>query len=887
MWRNSFQKILLVLVIFIFTGSVFNEIRAQQTGKIAGIIKDAETGEPLIGVNIYIKDQNIGAASDFEGYFVILNIHPGKYQVVASMIGYRKVIFNDVNITSGKTTNLNFNMDLATTELGEDVIVIAKKIIIKTDITSSELTVSAEEISKLPVENLNDVIKQKAGVVQDSYGDIHIRGSRASEVGYLVDGISVKDNFSGSRASEVDVQFMQEVKVISGVFNAEYGQAMSGIVDVITKQGSDEFKGGISVSSGDYVSTETNIFPNIDNFNPISINDIKANISGPLSIFNKKLNYSFAARRNETDGWLFGQRRFNTFDSSYSIGNSFFIDQTGDNEIVSMNNQIYYNLQAKVNFDISDKLKISNFLLWDNSEDKVYNHLYKYNPDGIPTNFKNAINNIFNLTYVFSSSAFLTLKHSIGSSKTKTFVFEDINDSRYANPELLRQLTSNSFLTGGTDMAHDQRQTVTNIIKLDFLSQFDRYNEFKTGIEYRHDKIDVLNETARYNGEVSIFSFNRYINEGKFLYTPISAAFYIQDKIEYKSIIINAGLRFDYFDSQGEVPIDYLNPETSKKISAEVQTQISPRVGVAFPISTDGTIHFSYGHFFRIPDYKYLYYNPNFRVGPGGLYTLMGNANLKAESTIAYELGLHYKFLDIIGLEVIGFYKDISNLLGTDIMNTSIGGDRYAIYTNRDYGKSKGISLSLFKRSTALDPISVSLDYTYQSSESNASDPNDAYNKSQGNPPKQPNIQVVPVSWDQRHTINLAFFYTKQNDYNIGLIAKYESGFPFTPENQSIQTSFENSARMPNKINVDLQLDKRFLVFDQQLSIFVKVYNLLDTRNEIDVYRDTGRAGYSLISQYTPERQGANTLTEYLTNPTYYSEPRKIIVGVNFNLNFQ
>jgi outer membrane receptor for ferrienterochelin and colicin len=264
----------------------------------------------------------------------------------------------------------------------------------------------------------------------------------------------------------------------------------------------------------------------------------------------------------------------------------------------------------------------------------------------------------------------------------------------------------------------------------------------------------------------------------------------------------------------------------------------------------------------------------------------MGNANLKAESTVAYELGLHYKFMNILGLEVIGFYKDISNLLGTEIINTSVGGDRYARYTNRDYGKAKGITISLFKRPTEANPLSVSLDYTYQSSESNASDPNDAFNKSQGDPPKQPNIQVVPVSWDQRHTLNFALFYTKVSNYNIGILAKFETGFPYTPENQSIQSSFENSERMPNKVNVDFQFDKSFNLFNRKLTLFLKVYNLFDTRNEINVYTDTGRAGYSLISQYTPEQQGANTLTEFLTNPTYYSEPRRIILGFNYSLNF-
>ncbi len=886
MTATAIERILFWLLLLLFISPQMNSY-AQQTGKISGVATDKETGEALAGVNIYIPEKNTGAASDPKGYFVILNLHPGKYTVIASMVGFRKMVFKDVSVSSGKTTSLNFQMETKITELEDEIVITAEKPLIKTDLTSSELTISAEEISKLPVENLNDVVKQKAGVVLDAYGNIHIRGSRASEVGYMIDGISVKDNYSGQRAADVDVQFMDEVKVISGVFNAEYGQAMSGVIDVITKQGSSTFEGNISASIGDYVSSADDIFLNIGDINPAAITDIKGNISGPLKFIGEGVNYNIAFRRYQSDGWLYGKRRFNTTDSSYIQGSEFYIVETGNNEIVSLNDELFYNMQAKINFPLGSKLNFSNFTLWDNSTKQYYNHLFKYNPGGLPTNYNNAVNNIAKLTYIFSSSSFLTLKYSFAYSDTKTYVYEDLNDPRYANPELLRQLTSYSFLTGGADMIHDERETKTNIVKLDFLSQFDRYNEFKTGIEFRSDNIDVLNQTAKYKGETPVFSFNRYINEGQFNYSPLSLALYAQDKIEYKSVIINAGLRFDYFDSKGVVPVDEKNPETSEKVPAEKQTQVSPRIGVAFPISADGTVHFSYGHFFRIPDYRYLYYNPNFRVGPGGLNTLMGNANLKAESTVAYELGLHYKFFNILGLEVIGFYKDISNLLGTEIVNTDVGGDRYARYTNRDYGKARGITISFFKQASAASPLSVSLDYTYQISESNASNPDDAFNRAQGDPPKQPNIQVVPVDWDQRHTLNFSLFFTKPENYNLGIIAKFETGFPYTPENQSIQTSFENSARMPNKINVDLLFDKKFKVFDQILTLFIKVYNLFDTRNEIQVYNDTGRASYSLISQYTPENQGANTLTEFLTNPTYYSQPRRIILGMNYNINFK
>ncbi|MHB9013896.1 MAG: TonB-dependent receptor, partial [Ignavibacteriaceae bacterium] len=269
-----------------------------------------------------------------------------------------------------------------------------------------------------------------------------------------------------------------------------------------------------------------------------------------------------------------------------------------------------------------------------------------------------------------------------------------------------------------------------------------------------------------------------------------------------------------------------------------------------------------------------------------GLYTLMGNANLKAQSTVAYELGINYVFLNLIGLEVIGYHKDFTNLLSTQILNTYISSDRYALYTNMDYGQAKGITISLFKQSTDKDHFSVSLDYTLQVAEGNASDPNDAFNKAQGNPPQKPNIQVVPLNWDQTHTINLSLSYNIPNDLNLGITAKYGSGMPYTPTIQSQTASIENSARMPSQTNVDLQFNKYISFGNFAFQLFVRVFNLFDERNEINVYTDTGRATYSLASHYNPENQGANTLSEFLIRPDFYSEPRRVLIGLSYNLPF-
>ena len=863
-----------------------NIVLAGTTGKITGKAADAKTGEPLIGVNIILENQSIGAATDINGEYFILNVPPGEYILIASMIGYQSVRVTNVQVITDKTTNINITLEEKTVTLNEEVVVTATRPLIKKDLTSSELSVSKDEIKNLPVESIDDILKIKAGVVADANGGIHIRGGRTSEVGYMIDGISMTDKYAGSQNATVDVQFLEEVKIISGVFNAEYGQAMSGIIEIITKQGQENFGGQVSVSSGDYLTQDDRIFLGIEKINPVSIYDAKINFAGPLNIFNSNLKYNIAFRRFYNEGWLYGKRRFNPSDSSFQQGELFYIQETGDNKILSLNSFLNNNFQAKINFDLSNDIKISNLFLFDKSESQSYDHLYKYNPDGWPKNYNDSYNNIFTLTYLFSSRTFLNLKYSLRYDEHQEYVYEDINDARYVNPELLRQLTAYSFLTGGTDMRHNKRQTTTHTAKMDILSQVDRLNELKTGLELNYHKIFRDNKTVKYQDTIRIFDLNRFFNEGEFTHKPLYLAAYIQDKIEFESIIINAGIRYDYFNSFGWISSDPKDPENSPKIKSKAQHQVSPRLGVAFPISADGSLHFSYGHFFQIPPLEFLYANPNFRVGPGGLYTLMGNTNLKAQSTIAYEVGLHYKFFDIIGLELIGFYKDISNLLGTEIQDTYIRSDRYAVYANRDYGKTRGFTISLFKRETPSDNISASIDYTLQIAEGNASDPRDAYNRAQGTPPKKVNIQVIPLDWDQRHTINLSLFYIIPNNINIGIIAKYESGFPYTPVIQSVETSFENNARMPAKTNVDLQINKDISIGDFSFSLFARVFNLFDQRSEIDVFKDTGRAGYSLVSQYTPEYQSANTLSEFLIRPDYYSEPRRILVGISYNFNY-
>ena len=148
------------------------------------------------------------------------------------MIGYQSLVINDVRVKVDLTTTINGALAESVVGL-EEVVVQAERAMIQTDVTYSQANISSEEVDLLPVEEFQDVIALQAGVVVTG-GDIHVRGGRGGEISYMVDGITVTDPYNAGVAIEIENNAIQELQFISGTFNAEYGQAMSGIVNIVT-----------------------------------------------------------------------------------------------------------------------------------------------------------------------------------------------------------------------------------------------------------------------------------------------------------------------------------------------------------------------------------------------------------------------------------------------------------------------------------------------------------------------------------------------------------------------------------------------------------------------------------------------------------------------------
>jgi outer membrane receptor protein involved in Fe transport len=212
---------------------------AGTTGKIAGRVTDAQTGEPLAGVNVVIEGTSMGAATDMEGRFVILNLPPATYNVNASMIGYSPMLLKDVRVEIDLTTSINIEMKTAVLQ-GEIVEVVAEKKVIRKDVAASQQSITSEEITALPVSSVTDVLGLRAGITSD----LTIRGSSSTETMFMVDGIVLRDQRDNSPITSVPLSSMQEISVQTGGFSAEYNNVRSGVVNVVTKEGNPKFYDG-------------------------------------------------------------------------------------------------------------------------------------------------------------------------------------------------------------------------------------------------------------------------------------------------------------------------------------------------------------------------------------------------------------------------------------------------------------------------------------------------------------------------------------------------------------------------------------------------------------------------------------------------------------------
>ncbi len=954
---------------------------AGVTGKIVGQITDS-AGEALPGVNVKVLDKPWGGASDLDGEYMILNLQPGIYTLEISSLGYAPVVIEQVPVSVDLSTRQDVVLRPTRIE-GEVVTIVAERSIIQEDQTFSASYVDAQELASMPVTELSQVVDLQAGVV-----DGHFRGGRSGEVLYLVDGIPVTDVYDGSKGVEVQVSMVQELQVISGTFNAEYGQAMSGVVNTITRDGQERYEGSLNFYAGDYVSDHQNQFWNIRSVEPLNINNVEANLSGPVPLL-PWLKFNGTVRLSENGGWYAGRRLFSPqeqyffftdetgttyagFNGDDIYGSVYWLDENGEEywffwdellddifyeyiasgvwiseqddgdksaqsfwtghwpmvtardsqivrefiqfadeysryvherssgdlrgaEYVKMNTEQRRSGQFKLTTDLSPTSKLRFNVIAADRHYREYSDSWRFTPDGRLKRYSRQQNTSLKWDQVFGGRTFfdLSLSHSLNSYYHR--LYDSILDSRYVNTDELPDngfyyydlggfdvfepgYTENALYVGfanigGTENAHFARRTDSWQVNGNLSRQAGKIHQLKAGLELRLHKLYFNDRNASFNGDEVVAPEGA--NYDVYTRYPWEGSIFLQDKMEFRQVTVNTGLRLDVFDANWRLPADLADPNNSGWRDVSLKWQASPRLAIAYPVTDTGVIHFSYGHFFQRPSFERLYQNPDFELE--GINSLMGNPDLKVEKTVQYEIGLQQQLGEDVGVDISLYSRDIRDLVSSDRVIETVNVNKYFIFTNRDFGTVRGIVLSLDKRYG--NNFNAGLDYTFQVAQANASSPTAAQEAASDN--QEVNKYLVPMDWDRRHTLNGHIGLDWKGRWGLSLLGTYGSGLPYTPVPQSddlVVGLLENSGRKPFYLNFDLSGWWNLplgLPGSQRMQTHFQVKNLFDRLNENNVYDRTGRAGYNLDWEIIQ--------AELFVNPTNYSRPREVIVGLKYS----
>ena len=444
---------------------------------------------------------------------------------------------------------------------------------------------------------------------------------------------------------------------------------------------------------------------------------------------------------------------------------------------------------------------------------------------------------------------------------------------------------------------HNQPTYVQNALRGSPLANYYWYDPETQKIEFYPYQAELVPDSA--------ISMDVYTKK------PYEVSGYIQDKMEFAEMVLNVGLRLDYFNPNTTYPSQRRNPANqlvfyekdaagnivtdengnpvldSERMStypdADPQVQLSPRLGLSYSLGRTAVLHFSYGHFFQMPPLYALYSNSRYMVPTGNYAIIHGNPEIKAEKTVQYEMGIWMELMPRMGLELSVYYKDIYDLQSA-IVYTTYNQIKYGVYSNKDYGNAKGFEL---KFDYAAGPISFYFNYTLQYTRGNADNPTSTFSREGES--LDPVPYLVPLNWDQRHTANASIVYGKEN-YGVTLTGYYNSGRPYTFTPVSVsplakQTLYPNNSVRPSNYTIDLTSHYDFKLNDKNsIRLTLSVYNLLDTKNEMSVNSSTGRAYTAIIYPIDIQtfRSNYNDIYDSVHNPYMYSAPREIKLGLGY-----
>lgn len=922
----------------------FSAFGQAGVGKLSGKVIDADTKEPLVGANIVILNTDWGAATNIAGEYFVLNIPPGNYDVRFSYVGYAPKTIQNVRIVAGVTYELNVELS---TDFTLPEIVVQDKKFFEEKATNTKKVIDSDQISRLPVRGVERLASLQSGVVMaegsggsDGNATINVRGGRGGEVLYIIDGVPQNDIFTGSNYAQVSNAAIEQIAFEIGGYEAKYGQAQSGIVNVTTKTGSSTYSL--------YADVLTSSFT--DNY---GYNLYTGTIGGPIIPGNPKQTFFLSFER----GW-FKDADPKAINYEFpSIGKYY--------DFIPENDAGVYRITARTSHGFGDwTARLGANINTRNFRGVVQSYM-KNNPEHNTRNEQMNQSYTFRISQNLSSNSFWNLnlgykffKQESGDGvwfKNLEAYGDSIENAKIGvtlpgNGQRILQDSVGVFVGKGrvfngytkyqsntiSGDADFTTQLQNHLIEIGFGANYHTLRNYAIGpIGLAANNIRNLPIEEKYKRlQPSVFGFDvtgqRETNSDNDAETefapknPLLAYGYIQDRFELEDIVLNIGVRFDYFDTKTDV---LKNPELPyfagdpQRFDAEdfepkkPEFKVSPRIGLGFPVTATTVFHAQYGKFIQQPSLDQLYaskFDYNDLIRDAQLTFL--NGLVRSEETTQYEIGFRQVIGDVAALNITAFYKNTRGLVNQQLVFFSRvpGGQQLEYYapTNTDFGTIKGLAFSLDVARVSY--FSMSLNYTYSIAEGTGSSTSSNFIAAFRNtgPDRIPKV-IAPLDFDQRHTgtINVDFFVPKNQLgllelVNANVLVSFNSGRPYTPlqEQNLLQGSsnwgetkgYVNSAYGPGNFRVDLKVEKGFALGNATFTPYVWIENLFDADNPVAVYRSTG-SPYTTAYLSTPSGRTFAEGTKYPElfkmdyqslerNPFNFGIPRTIKLG--FKVNF-
>ena len=943
--KNSITKFLFMFLLTVFVSAV----NAQSgVGKLSGKVIDADTKEALIGANIVVLETQAGAATDIDGNYFILNINPGTYSVKVSYVGYAPKTLENVRVVSGITYELD--IELSTDFTLDEIVVIDRKFF-ESKSTNTVKVIDSDQISRLPVKGVTNIVSLQSGVVvQDGSGGvegnatINVRGGRGTEVLYIVDGVPQNNVFTGANRSQVSDNSIEQVSFQVGGYEAKYGQAQSGIVNITTKSGSPVYNLFADVVTSKYLD---DFGYNLYTFNlsgPIIPGDQNNTIflsaergwfldSDPTAI-DRTFTYnldpletkSFTAKdQNDASNWRFSGKTSHSFgDFRLNLGANY--NERNYRSYVhtyAKNNAAFNPGNEQKNLSFSSKLTqtISNNSFWNLNLGYRKDGFEQYDP-----HFKDDL-------YAYGDSARFANTFGVTLSRDGQRIQKDGNNVFWAygrinngyqkqqndvfniDADFTSQISNHLFEVGGGFNYNVVRSYAVAPVQLAALSDTATY-----GVLTEYEKFEIL--------QPSVFGYDitgrneTGPNSGEFApKEPIFAYAYLQDRFELDDLVLNVGLRMDYFDTRTDILKDPSLPfaggsnpndfDDGDFVEKESELEFSPRIGLGFPVTETTVFHAQYGRFIQIPALTDLY------TGPFDLDQFISfdpqyvqDGSIKSEETIQYEVGFRQLLGDNAAMNVTLFYKNIKGLVNRQLnfFQRVEGGElrTYIAPVNSDFGTTKGLAFSLDV--TRLSYLGLSLQYTFSIAEGTGSSTSSSQTAVFRNLDSQAPKVIAPLDFDQTHTGTLSVdFYVPKGDLGFfemtgaNMLFSFASGRPYTPldyfdilsgNNGGPSTvGYVNSRNSPGTFRIDFKLEKSFEIGNLLITPYLWIQNLLDGDNITNVWRSTGdpyTTGFlnTQNGKNAAITNGEGYVQDYKSleeDPVNFGIPRQIRLGLKMN----